>query len=98
MFIQGLSTGYIGPILLELLHPLNASLSEISRVFIGHAAGALFGSCGAVMLSDHHVWTAGGLVLLAVSIAVVPWCYSVTVLSGVFTVQGLATGLIHSSM
>ena len=94
---QGLCTGCIGPVLLELRSLHEIDVGTISRTFIGHGAGILFGSLCGVLVSNCAGWNIFCTLVLAVTVSCIPWCATVTWLTIVLGVQGLAIGIIHTS-
>ena len=98
--IQGMCCAFIGPCLRELQYHTTTTLGQISRLFICHAAGSMVGSVGIIYVAGGVKWPSivpVSMVILAASVAVVPWCSSLSLLLTTFTVQGLTSGLIATS-
>jgi len=95
--LQGMCCAFIGPCLHDFQIQTNTTLSQISRLFVGHAAGSLVGSVVAVYVSVGLGSVAASLVVLAALVAVLPWCTSLPWLLAAFTVQGLSFGTVATS-
>jgi len=98
--LQGMSCAFIGPCLRDLQYQTNTTLGEISRLFVSRASGSVVGSLLSIYVVTGTKWPSVipvSLFILAASLAIVPWCSSLTVLLASFSVQGLATGLIATS-
>ena len=98
--LQGMCCAFIGPCLRDLQQQTNTTLRQISPLFVSHASGSMVGSLVTV-------YVVGGmkcpsivplsLVVLAASVAAVPWCSNLSLLLAMFAVQGLSSGLIATS-
>jgi hypothetical protein len=95
--LQGLCTGFIGPLFTALQDQVGIAVAEVSRVFVGHATGSLAGSLLGCFTSDSAVWSVFMLLLLGVGIALIPWSTNLFLLVGLFAVQGFASGALQIS-
>jgi len=94
---QGTSVAFIGPCLREFQRQTNSSLSHISRLFLGHASGSMVGSVVSIYAVGGSSVVAVSLLVLAVSVAVVPWCRGLMWLVAAFCVQGFTSALTAAS-
>jgi len=95
-----MSFAYIGPCLHHLQSTTNTSLSQISLLFVSHAAGSVVGSVVSIYVfrgARCSSVVAVSLGILAALLAVVPWCSDLTMLLAAFSGQGLACGIIATS-
>jgi len=99
--LQGMCCAFIGPSLQDFQRQTNTTLTQISRLFVSHACSSMVGSVVSIyVVGGGTKWLSivpASLVILAASVAVVPWCSSLPMLLALFSVQGLSIGLIATS-
>ena len=91
---------FIGPCLQDLQYQTNATLTQISQLFVSHAFGSMVGSLIGIYVVGGMRWPSVvpvSLIILAASLSVVPWSRSLTALLATFSVQGLTCALIATS-
>lgn len=93
--VMGLSLSMLGPALTYLRERANVSKGDIGALFVAQALGYLIGSLLSGRLYDrgsgHHA-LAGGLVGLACSALMIPYCTSVVALAVPFALLGAFAG------
>ena len=95
-FFQGLTLSMIGPAMLDLQGQTDSDVGKLSKLFIGRGVGYLIGSFASAYLlngANQSCWISLALALLAASVAVIPWCVNIYLLSGAMVAQGLAIGI-----
>ena len=95
----GLVLASLGPTIPDLAIRTGSSLSAFSAVFIAHSAGYLTGALMGGRLFDRlpgHPLLAGMLAIIAICMALVPLCPTLTVLLVAFTVMGLSEGSLDA--
>ncbi len=93
----GLTHASLGPTLTALAAQTQTDLNQISFIFSARAAGYLVGSFFGGRLYDRmrgHLLMAGMLVLIALSMAVVPWMSVLWTLTGVLLLLGMFEGAV----
>lgn len=98
---QGVGLAIIGPLLPDLSTQIGVDMDKIMQAFASRGIGYVVGATAGGYLSESrnlscHV--AFALILLAIGLAIVPWCRNLTVLAAVFTLQGLSAGAIQTGI
>ncbi len=95
--ILGMSDAVVGPTLGILSTQVSVGLSAISGIFASRSIGYVIGALGGARLYDRfsgHSMLACALVLVAVSLATIPWIGSLWLLLAAFAILGVAQAMV----
>ncbi|KAJ8298960.1 hypothetical protein KUTeg_023020 [Tegillarca granosa] len=97
----GLCIAIPGPTLLDLMDRVKTDTTHMLLIFSARSVGYLFGSLVGGFLFDHfdkQLLLASTLFLASIATTIIPWSLTLTVLAVMFSLQGIAMGVLDTGL